>query len=539
MKLDYVLSLTVPELLERRLQTIVFKLGLAKSIHHARDFFSRPHPHPMADVLEPHSEVRTYVTPHVTGLPEEVADLLEYPTRNPFAPRHFRKMTTEILPAQVVTTPVEVVEVAESVLPASPVPEGPTLGELFVDPTSPESLAPWLLLLDANSVFVIHMVDPQTSYVNPVNPLGKVPLWVDSDGSCIWESNAIMRFICLKHRLPPHFSSTDNLEMRTRTNMALDWSTKTLFPHIRQVLDPTGYERSDASDVATGKLYLDMDFKVLTNFFLKEMPFIGGQVPNIADYVIGMQCLMLFATDYPLFDTVRSYLYNIAEHSENWNEVTGTLRDHCAGMQQEHRALELEAERRRREGKAHRSRSEELREAAVEDERRRLEDEEFQRRLDQEREQQEEEYRLRRDEEDTAMRREWEMLAVAEDARHRAEEEVVARPEIRDDIERLQAQARREREEEERERVRFAEAREIQRLELEALEAAAQRERERQPSIVSSPSKSATSTPSKSGKKAPKQGARKVAPRSPGGPKTPEAKPSAKSKAKPKAGARK
>ncbi len=44
------------------------------------------------------------------------------------------------------------------------------------------------------------------------------------------------------------------------------------------------------------------------------------QTPNIADYVIGMQCLMLFATDYPLFDTVRSYLYNIAEHSENWNQ---------------------------------------------------------------------------------------------------------------------------------------------------------------------------------------------------------------------------
>ena len=34
-KLDYVLSLTVPDILERRLQTVVFKLGLSKSIHHA------------------------------------------------------------------------------------------------------------------------------------------------------------------------------------------------------------------------------------------------------------------------------------------------------------------------------------------------------------------------------------------------------------------------------------------------------------------------------------------------------------------------
>merc|ERR1712018_529391 len=36
MKLDYVLGLKVEDFLERRLQTQVFKLGLAKSIHHAR-----------------------------------------------------------------------------------------------------------------------------------------------------------------------------------------------------------------------------------------------------------------------------------------------------------------------------------------------------------------------------------------------------------------------------------------------------------------------------------------------------------------------
>ncbi|KAJ1378738.1 Pseudouridine-5-phosphate glycosidase [Sesbania bispinosa] len=35
-KLDYVLSLTVENFLERCLQTLVFKSGMAKSIHHAR-----------------------------------------------------------------------------------------------------------------------------------------------------------------------------------------------------------------------------------------------------------------------------------------------------------------------------------------------------------------------------------------------------------------------------------------------------------------------------------------------------------------------
>lgn len=35
-KLDYVLSLRTEDFLERRLQTVIFRLGLARSIHHAR-----------------------------------------------------------------------------------------------------------------------------------------------------------------------------------------------------------------------------------------------------------------------------------------------------------------------------------------------------------------------------------------------------------------------------------------------------------------------------------------------------------------------
>jgi len=42
-KLDYVLAMTVPDLMDRRLQTIVFKMGLAKSIHHARVLIKQRH----------------------------------------------------------------------------------------------------------------------------------------------------------------------------------------------------------------------------------------------------------------------------------------------------------------------------------------------------------------------------------------------------------------------------------------------------------------------------------------------------------------
>ncbi len=42
-KLDYVLALTPQDFLERRLQTLVFKQGLAKSIHHARVLIRQRH----------------------------------------------------------------------------------------------------------------------------------------------------------------------------------------------------------------------------------------------------------------------------------------------------------------------------------------------------------------------------------------------------------------------------------------------------------------------------------------------------------------
>eukprot|EP00918_Siedleckia_nematoides_P051004 GHVU01111655.1.p1 GENE.GHVU01111655.1~~GHVU01111655.1.p1 ORF type:complete len:190 (-),score=15.28 GHVU01111655.1:239-808(-) len=42
-KLDYVLGVTVERLLQRRLQTLVFKNGLARSIHHARVLIRQKH----------------------------------------------------------------------------------------------------------------------------------------------------------------------------------------------------------------------------------------------------------------------------------------------------------------------------------------------------------------------------------------------------------------------------------------------------------------------------------------------------------------
>merc|ERR1711935_302786 len=65
-RLDYVLALKVEDFLERRLQTLVFSRGLAKSIHHARVLIKQRHirvGHQIVDV--PSFMVRVESQPHI------------------------------------------------------------------------------------------------------------------------------------------------------------------------------------------------------------------------------------------------------------------------------------------------------------------------------------------------------------------------------------------------------------------------------------------------------------------------------------------
>merc|ERR1739841_443575 len=74
MRLDYVLSLKIENFLDRRLQTLVFKRGLAKSIHHARVLIRQRHIRVGRQIVNvPSFMVRTESQPHI-----------EFATNSPF-----------------------------------------------------------------------------------------------------------------------------------------------------------------------------------------------------------------------------------------------------------------------------------------------------------------------------------------------------------------------------------------------------------------------------------------------------------------------
>merc|ERR1711906_13640 len=65
-RLDYVLSLKLENFLERRLQTLVFKRGLAKSIHHARVLIKQRHIRVGRQIVTvPSFMVRVESQPHI------------------------------------------------------------------------------------------------------------------------------------------------------------------------------------------------------------------------------------------------------------------------------------------------------------------------------------------------------------------------------------------------------------------------------------------------------------------------------------------
>merc|ERR1711968_29674 len=65
-RLDYVLALKIEDFMERRLQTLVFKRGLAKSIHHARVIIRQKHIRVGRQIVDiPSFMVRVESQPHI------------------------------------------------------------------------------------------------------------------------------------------------------------------------------------------------------------------------------------------------------------------------------------------------------------------------------------------------------------------------------------------------------------------------------------------------------------------------------------------
>jgi glutathione S-transferase len=141
----------------------------------------------------------------------------------------------------------------------------------------------------------------------------------------IWESCAIMQYLCNKHGLD-QFYPTDPAE-RAMVDSAMFYLIGTFYPLLARATYPTlGFGQypgevatSDASDEMKAKAQKDAEealagpLEVYNTFFLAGRPFIGGDSPSIADMRFAATLEFLRAIDYDFPAWTEEYMSRVEE----------------------------------------------------------------------------------------------------------------------------------------------------------------------------------------------------------------------------------
>ena len=158
----------------------------------------------------------------------------------------------------------------------------------------------------------------------------------------LWESCAIMHYLCNKHGLD-RFYPTDPGQ-RAMVDSAMFYLIGTFYPLLARATYPTlGFGQyagevgtSDADDSAKARAAKDAEaalagpLDVYRTFFLADRPFIGGDEPSIADMRLAATLEFLRAVDYPFPDWAETYMRDMEEtlgdaYSEPAADVRGYI----------------------------------------------------------------------------------------------------------------------------------------------------------------------------------------------------------------------
>ncbi len=146
---------------------------------------------------------------------------------------------------------------------------------------------------------------------------------LEEDGlpkATLWESCAIMQYLCNKHGLT-QFYPTDPAA-RAMTDSAMFYLTGTFYPLVARATYPAlGFplypgevgasEAGDAEKEAARQASAEAlaePLEVFRSFFMDGRPFIGGEAPSIADMRLAATLEFLGAIDYAQPDWVADYI---------------------------------------------------------------------------------------------------------------------------------------------------------------------------------------------------------------------------------------
>lgn len=142
----------------------------------------------------------------------------------------------------------------------------------------------------------------------------------DLPKGALWESCAIMQYLCNKHGLDDYYPRDP--EKRAMVDSAMFYLIGTFYPYLARSTYPAlgfpqyagevGHSDADAETKEQARQAaveaLAEPLEVFQKFYLDGKPFIGGDKPSIADIRFASTLEFLNVIDYPLPDWARAYM---------------------------------------------------------------------------------------------------------------------------------------------------------------------------------------------------------------------------------------
>jgi glutathione S-transferase len=167
---------------------------------------------------------------------------------------------------------------------------------LYYSPFSQHARRVVALLEEAGLPYELSFVDMgagahMSDEFRALNPNHQVPVLVDGNLT-LAESNAILRYLCVKHGLDEWYPSA--LERRAVVEQWLDWNQSRLGPAVVNIVLNKVFlgTNGDASAIARGETQLG-DVAPVLEAALSARPFVAGDRPTIADLSIASNITQL------------------------------------------------------------------------------------------------------------------------------------------------------------------------------------------------------------------------------------------------------
>jgi glutathione S-transferase len=136
------------------------------------------------------------------------------------------------------------------------------------------------------------------------NPNALVPT-IDDDGFVLWESNAIVRYLCAKHGTGGLFPN--DLRVRADADRWMDWQASTLWPALRRVffgLVRTPPSERNSDEIQAGAEATASAFGILDGW-LSDRPYLAGEAFTMGDIPAGIVVYRWLRLEIPRPDLPR------------------------------------------------------------------------------------------------------------------------------------------------------------------------------------------------------------------------------------------